>query len=720
MAVSANDVKVGPVIPAAGVTTISLDFDGTGWEAGWVEVFKGSAQLVLGNDFTVSGSGTINAVVNLLDTANGTDAYTVYLVTPLERSSDLQLRGEFKSAPFNTEMDRIWQRLQLHETLMDLKFGVRRSDTAPAALVPSPEKVIGFGPGGSLATAASTRAELDAAVAFLNGLEGSGDANSSANITYTNGLTGAVSRSVQAKLRDAVSVKDFGAIGDGVTDDTAAIQAAIDAADHVHFPSGTYKVTCGSTTTFDYGNTTIPVHYALDIDKSGLTLTGDRAVIDVHGYDNPAGSEINYTLSTAKNMTAGTLENIWIEGLDFEFDPTGKVASTYRSMHIVGCKGVTVKDCRFYSSGSRYGATITLQNTSAVVLDGLDYDNTTQGMNFSYVSDVQMSNISFDNFNEAIDFDRVVRRVEASNIRFIGNGSGQCWDMNSCQDMKLSNISAKDSGNVILINFKATTPLTYANYVSNDAVTAYTVSRNISINGLSMDNCAQAGSAIYVGITFNTNADDVIQDIFLSNVMAYQSGGIQVEGCRNFTLKDSVWNEAYGITASGFGLLFLAKSSYTNNELSLTLDNVKIKDVENAADAIRISVPSKAVLRDVWVENYPQDAVEISSPETHALISLRDCSFLRTVDTTVTGVACRFTSFSSDDVLVDWDNIRITQYTSPIVVSGAGGAFPKRIIPVGNLDTTGSTAQGRHALSARRKVSLLYAGRIFLWDYVGG
>jgi len=68
-------------------------------------------------------------------------------------------------------------------------------------------------------------------------------------ITYTLTATGAVQQTVQTKLEQYVSVKDFGAVGDGVADDTAAIQDAIDnGGKHIVFPSGNYNVTTIETT----------------------------------------------------------------------------------------------------------------------------------------------------------------------------------------------------------------------------------------------------------------------------------------------------------------------------------------------------------------------------------------------------------------------------------------------------------------------------------------
>ena len=93
--------------------------------------------------------------------------------------------------------------------------------------------------------------------------------------------TEAVATTVQAKLTQIISVKDFGAVGNGVADDTTAIQAAINAATSlslsgpnnggggrgttpaVFFPSGLYKtsatITTGSSYQLIYGDNAILV-----------------------------------------------------------------------------------------------------------------------------------------------------------------------------------------------------------------------------------------------------------------------------------------------------------------------------------------------------------------------------------------------------------------------------------------------------------------------------
>lgn len=70
------------------------------------------------------------------------------------------------------------------------------------------------------------------------------------NTIYNQGGVGAVNRSIVSKLQEVISVKDFGATGDGSTDDADAIQAAFTywwneggKVGSVYFPTGTYRTT---------------------------------------------------------------------------------------------------------------------------------------------------------------------------------------------------------------------------------------------------------------------------------------------------------------------------------------------------------------------------------------------------------------------------------------------------------------------------------------------
>jgi hypothetical protein len=84
---------------------------------------------------------------------------------------------------------------------------------------------------------------LNSQIEFVIGDSLSSTSGEATGIDFTQQGTGAQTRTVANKLYEFVSVKDFGAVGDGVTDDTAAIQAAFDSgAENIYFPQGEYGI----------------------------------------------------------------------------------------------------------------------------------------------------------------------------------------------------------------------------------------------------------------------------------------------------------------------------------------------------------------------------------------------------------------------------------------------------------------------------------------------
>lgn len=128
----------------------------------------------------------------------------------------------------------------------------------------------------------------------------------SASSLFTQTGTGAVARSVEAKLRDVVSVKDFGAVGDAVTDDTTAIQNALNTGRCVLLPKGIYKVTAALTVTAD--NTGL---YGEGKGSVIAPTAGNRDVFTIgNGATEISGLRFeNFTVWPSGAMTGGYVFN---------------------------------------------------------------------------------------------------------------------------------------------------------------------------------------------------------------------------------------------------------------------------------------------------------------------------------------------------------------------------------------------------------------------------
>lgn len=183
----------------------------------------------------------------------------------------------------------------------------------------------------------------------------------SSAVSYMGEATGTVNRTLSSKLQDLYSVKDFGVVGDGVTDDTAALQLALDSEEALFFPAGTYLVSAALTVS-NY-TTLIGVGRKTLIRQShtGSLFTASAAV-----------SYINAKSLSFQSVSATT-------GYIFDFS-SGNYYSTFDDIY-AGYGGGTIYGFYTSGTGSSQMDTITFDN---IFLNGVTGD----GYNFAGGSSV--------------------------------------------------------------------------------------------------------------------------------------------------------------------------------------------------------------------------------------------------------------------------------------------------------------------------------------------
>jgi hypothetical protein len=181
-------------------------------------------------------------------------------------------------------------------------------------------------------------------------------------VTFLQAGTGAVTRTAQAKMRETVSVKDFGAVGNGATDDTVAIQAA-----------ATYISANGGTLFFPRGVYLLTGFF--NISGSNVRVTGEgmgASVIKVGAWVDGIRVSDGYPSPTS------VLTNITIENLTIDGNRTGYVNGpndTYgNGVNVNACdnvviRNVEVKDAAEQGIVSTYWQVPALRIQQSVVID---------------------------------------------------------------------------------------------------------------------------------------------------------------------------------------------------------------------------------------------------------------------------------------------------------------------------------------------------------------
>lgn len=271
----------------------------------------------------------------------------------------------------------------------------------------------------------------------LAGLQTSlGESDGSSKVGFIGAGTGATARTVEGKLRDIVSVLDYGAKGDGSTDDTAAIQAAHDAlaaGGTLYFPGtrfwrveGVVQLTKavvvqgdGFTQTTLVKNTTANCAF-FNVQEEGTTLRDFRMI----GIGASASTTGTYCVTVQTTGRRFVMNNV-------------HTLNTAGAVKLL-CNLFTLRDCEFREVKPGLGVGVYIDqsgNTDGVgLISGVIMQNGAQpyaGIQFVHAVGILISDCQIMGMNLAMAMvppsGKYVTSIKVVNTYFDGPTNGGLW-----------------------------------------------------------------------------------------------------------------------------------------------------------------------------------------------------------------------------------------------------------------------------------------------------
>ena len=173
-----------------------------------------------------------------------------------------------------------------------------------------------------------------------------------------------------------INAKDMGAVGDGTTDDTAALQKCIDyGAENglsVFIPAGMYMI---SSTLNNKGTTVFGASLTTADEEYGTTIKATSAMSAM--MTTITGSGENYNETAFKHLTfnGNQLANIGISiSKGLELDDVYCIGAVYSGAHFTDCYRGLIKRSIFNHNGC-YGVRLTHRNNNVVFVNCIMNDN---------------------------------------------------------------------------------------------------------------------------------------------------------------------------------------------------------------------------------------------------------------------------------------------------------------------------------------------------------